>query len=70
MSHQTLGSGKKPPSKVVFIGNIPYDFTEPQLLEIFREAGPVINLRLIFDKDTNKPRGYGFCTYQGDFINL
>ncbi|KAJ3397759.1 Cleavage stimulation factor subunit 2 [Lobulomyces angularis] len=64
MSHQTLGSGKKPPSKVVFIGNIPYDFTEPQLLEIFREAGPVINLRLIFDKDTNKPRGYGFCTYQ------
>ncbi|KAI9137530.1 hypothetical protein BKA69DRAFT_1097450 [Paraphysoderma sedebokerense] len=54
-------SGK--PTKYVFVGNIPYDATEEQLLEIFREVGPVASFRLVFDKETGRPRGYGFCEY-------
>ncbi|KAJ3190360.1 hypothetical protein HDU85_000656 [Gaertneriomyces sp. JEL0708] len=50
-------------SRVVFVGNIPYDLTEPQLVDIFQEVGPVISFRLVFDRETGKPRGYGFCTY-------
>ncbi|KAG5440898.1 hypothetical protein PCK2_000053, partial [Pneumocystis canis] len=53
----------KPPSKVVFVGNIPYDVLEEQLKDIFRQIGPINRFRLVFDKETNKPKGYGFCEY-------
>jgi cleavage stimulation factor subunit 2 len=45
------------------VGNIPYDVTEEMLREIFSEAGQVINFRLVTDRDTGKPKGYGFCEY-------
>ncbi|CEG39197.1 cleavage stimulation factor 64-kda subunit [Plasmopara halstedii] len=47
----------------VFVGNIPYDVTEEMLKEIFSEAGSVINFRLVTDRETGKPKGYGFCEY-------
>jgi cleavage stimulation factor subunit 2 len=50
-------------SRVVFVGNIPYDLSETQIIEIFQEVGQVIGFRLVFDRDTGKPKGYGFCTY-------
>ncbi|CCG83384.1 Uncharacterized RNA-binding protein C644.16 [Taphrina deformans PYCC 5710] len=48
---------------VVFVGNIPYDYTEEQLTEIFKQIGPVKNFRLVFDKDNGRGKGYGFCEY-------
>jgi len=48
----------------VFVGNIPFDATEEDLQEIFERAGKVCSLRLVFDKDTNKPKGYGFVDYE------
>ncbi|KAK9470319.1 uncharacterized protein V1510DRAFT_383521 [Dipodascopsis tothii] len=49
--------------KVVFVGNIPYDQTEEQILEIFQSVGPVANSRFVFDKETRRPKGYGFVEY-------
>ncbi|ORX86337.1 hypothetical protein BCR32DRAFT_324999 [Anaeromyces robustus] len=57
MSHQRS-------TRVVFVGNIPYDYTEEQLTEVFKEVGPVVSFRLVFDRESGKPRGYGFCEYQ------
>lgn len=51
-------------SRTVFVGNIPYDATEEQLVDIFQEVGPVVSFRLVFDKETGKPKGYGFCEYR------
>jgi cleavage stimulation factor subunit 2 len=48
----------------VFIGNIPYDATEEQLTKIFEEVGPVVSFRLLFDRNSGKPRGFGFCEYR------
>ncbi|KAK3782670.1 hypothetical protein RRG08_037673 [Elysia crispata] len=48
----------------VFVGNIPYDATEEQLREVFFQAGPVVSFRLVYDRETGKPKGYGFCEYQ------
>ncbi|KAG0213119.1 hypothetical protein BGX28_004945 [Mortierella sp. GBA30] len=53
-------------SKVVFVGNIPYEQTEEQLIEIFSEVGPVVSFRLVFERETGKPRGYGFCEFQDE----
>jgi cleavage stimulation factor subunit 2 len=48
----------------VFVGNIPYDATEEELIDIFKEVGPVLSFRLVFDRDTGKPKGFGFCEYR------
>ncbi|KAK3836169.1 MAG: hypothetical protein J3R72DRAFT_403421 [Linnemannia gamsii] len=53
-------------SKVVFVGNIPYEQTEEQLTEIFSEVGPVVSFRLVFDRESGKPRGYGFCEFHDE----
>lgn len=48
----------------VFIGNIPYDTTEQQLRDIFGQVGRIESLRMVYDRDTGKPKGYGFCVYE------
>ncbi|GAB6020256.1 Cleavage stimulation factor subunit 2 [Chamberlinius hualienensis] len=48
----------------VYVGNISYGATEDQLRDIFSEVGPVINFRLMYDRQTGRPRGYGFCEFQ------
>ncbi|OAJ35892.1 hypothetical protein BDEG_20121 [Batrachochytrium dendrobatidis JEL423] len=37
---------------------------ETQIIDIFREVGTVVSFRLVFDRETSKPKGYGFCTFQ------
>ncbi|KAG8491053.1 hypothetical protein CXB51_014196 [Gossypium anomalum] len=53
-------------SFLVSVGNIPYDATEEQLIEICREVGPVVSFRLVIDRETGKPKGYGFCEYKNE----
>ncbi|CAO3654341.1 unnamed protein product [Mucor hiemalis] len=50
-------------SRVVFVGNIPFELSEEQLIEVFKEVGPVASFRLLFDRDTGRPKGYGFCEF-------
>jgi len=46
------------------VGNIPYEATEEKLKDIFSEVGPVLSLKLVFDRESGKPKGYGFCEYK------
>lgn len=39
------------------VGNIPYEATEEKLKDIFSEVGPVITLKLVFDRESGKPKG-------------
>ncbi|XP_051125404.1 cleavage stimulating factor 64 [Andrographis paniculata] len=48
------------------VGNIPYDATEEQLIQICEEVGPVVSFRLVVDRETGKPKGYGFCEYKDE----
>ncbi|XP_065183428.1 cleavage stimulation factor subunit 2-like [Sycon ciliatum] len=65
MPHSSGGGSQKERSlRSIFVGNIPYEATEEQLVEIFREVGPVVSFRLVLDKETQRPKGYGFCEYQ------
>eukprot|EP00494_Astrolonche_serrata_P026062 UN26323 len=51
-------------SACVFVGNIPFDSTEQQLIEFLSVAGEVLDFRIAYDRDTGKPKGYGFCEFK------
>jgi len=44
----------------IFVGNVPYSLTEDELREMFQEHGEVISVKLIIDRETGRPRGFGF----------
>lgn len=48
---------------MVFIGNIPYGVSEEMIMEIFSSCGKVVNFRLVYDKETGQPKGFGFLEY-------
>ena len=50
-------------SSTVFVGNVPFDVTDSQLHDLFSTVGPVSSLRILNDRDTGKPRGFGFVSY-------
>ncbi len=44
----------------LYVGNLPHSMTEPQLNELFSEAGYVASAKIITDRQTGQPRGFGF----------
>ena len=44
----------------LFIGNLPYDISEPELLTLFNEFGEVVNANLVVDSYTGRSRGFAF----------
>ena len=50
-------------ARTVFIGNISFDANEEELRTLFSSVGPVINLRLVVDRETGKRKGFGFAEY-------
>lgn len=43
--------------------NDPLGVSEEQICEIFGRAGQVVNFRLVYDKETGRPKGFGFLEY-------
>lgn len=44
----------------LYVGNLSYNSTEGEVLDLFKEAGNVVSCDLILDKFTNKSRGFAF----------
>lgn len=44
----------------LYVGNLPHQMTEEQLQTIFAEAGNVASAKIITDRQTGQPRGFGF----------
>uniref|UniRef100_A0A915D1U8 RRM domain-containing protein n=1 Tax=Ditylenchus dipsaci TaxID=166011 RepID=A0A915D1U8_9BILA len=47
----------------VYVGNLPYNVSEQDLGNYFSSAGPVTNVRIMIDRETNRPKGFGFCEF-------
>ncbi len=47
-------------AKKLYVGNLSYDVTQEQLQELFSQAGDVQEIALITDRDTGRPKGFGF----------
>ncbi|GFZ06227.1 U2 snRNP auxilliary factor, large subunit, splicing factor [Actinidia rufa] len=48
----------------VFVGGLPYYFTEAQIRELLESFGPLRGFDLVKDRDTGNSKGYGFCIYK------
>ncbi len=44
----------------LYVGNLPMQMTETELKELFTEAGNVASAKIITDRQTGQPRGFGF----------
>ncbi len=44
----------------LYVGNLPYNLTEEELNVLFAEAGNVVSVKIITDRQTGQPRGFGF----------
>jgi RNA recognition motif-containing protein len=44
----------------LYVGNLSYNVTEEALRELFSQAGEIKELTLIMDRDTRRPKGFGF----------
>ncbi|XP_023756974.1 splicing factor U2af large subunit B isoform X5 [Lactuca sativa] len=48
----------------IFVGGLPYYFTEVQIRELLESFGPLRGFDLVKDRDTGNSKGYGFCVYE------
>ncbi|CAL4936830.1 unnamed protein product [Urochloa decumbens] len=51
-------------SAYVFVGGVPFDLTEGDLLAIFAQYGEVVDVNLVRDKGTGKSKGFAFLAYE------
>jgi RNA recognition motif-containing protein len=44
----------------IYVGNLPFSANEGELRQLFEEFGTVNSVALINDRETGRPRGFGF----------
>lgn len=54
--------------KKLYIGNLPFTATEDELRQLFGQHGNVHSVALINDRETGRPRGFGFIEMDDDAI--
>ncbi|XP_023753482.1 splicing factor U2af large subunit B isoform X2 [Lactuca sativa] len=48
----------------IFVGGLPYYFTEAQVRELLESFGALRGFDLVKDRETGNSKGYAFCVYQ------
>lgn len=48
----------------IYIGGIPFELNEGDILTVFAQYGKIIKINLVRDKDTQKSRGFAFLSYE------
>jgi RNA recognition motif-containing protein len=50
----------------LYVGNLTYDTTESTIEALFAQHGSVASVALIMDRDTGRPKGFGFVEMGSD----
>ena len=50
----------------IYVGNLPFRVTEDEVAGIFSEFGEVQRVHLVMDRETGRPRGFGFVEMGDD----
>ncbi|RHZ88076.1 hypothetical protein Glove_26g210 [Diversispora epigaea] len=51
-------------SPYIFVGNIPFDLTEGDIISVFSQYGEILDVQLVRDKKTGTSKGFGFLKYE------
>ena len=51
--------------KTIYVGNLPFTATEEEVRGLFAQHGTVHSVKLISDRETGRPRGFGFVEMEG-----
>lgn len=60
---QVFGDVRGSPSKVLFVGNLSWNTVEDTLWDAFSDYGDVTSVRLPTDKESGRPKGYGYVEF-------
>ncbi len=52
--------------KRIYVGNLPFSATQDEVREVFEEYGSVNEVNLVTDRETGRPRGFGFVEMADD----
>lgn len=55
-----------PPSKILFLGNLPFQMTDDDLVELFKDVKGCLDVRIAIDRRTNQARGFAHA----DFVSI
>src|SRR4030067_2426685 len=47
-------------NKNLYVANLPYQATEPEIKALFSKAGSVMSVKIVQDRQTGQPRGIAF----------
>lgn len=50
----------------IYVGNLPFSTTEAELRQMFEAHGEVASATLVMDRETGRPRGFGFVEMNDD----
>nr|GMD15456.1 zinc finger CCCH domain-containing protein 25 [Ipomoea batatas] len=64
LSEDASWHAKYKDSAYVFVGGIPFDLTEGDLLAVFAQYGEIVDVNLVRDKGTGKSKGFAFIAYE------
>jgi len=46
--------------KTIYVGNLPFNASETEVRNLFEAHGTVHSVKLVTDRQTGRPRGFGF----------
>ncbi|XP_028818230.1 DAZ-associated protein 1 isoform X1 [Denticeps clupeoides] len=61
-----VGKSDSNKSKKIFVGGIPHNCGEPELRDYFNRFGVVTEVVMIYDAEKQRPRGFGFITFEAE----
>ncbi len=54
--------------KKIYVGNLPFSASEDDVKNLFGQHGTVHSVALIMDRETGRPRGFGFIEVDDDAL--
>jgi RNA recognition motif-containing protein len=52
--------------KTLYVGNLPFSATEDEIKGLFEQHGTVHSVKIITNRETGRPRGFGFVEMDDD----
>lgn len=53
-------------ARKLYVRGFPYETTDEELHELFSQHGEVASAKTISDRETGRPRGFGFVEFEND----